>query len=80
MTDDQLHALWLRGASVAAIAKQASCSGTAIKSRLVRLRRKEGEQRWPIHAATQHAKGSGNVWHKRKRASTSTLPPLPSLR
>lgn len=79
MTDDELHTLWLRGVSVEAIARQALRSSTSVRSRIKRLRAKEGQERWPIRMDTQHAKGSGEGRYQKKRAGTTTLPPLPSL-
>lgn len=81
VTDDQLHAMWLRGASVAAIARQALRSTTSVRSRLKRLRAKEGEERWPVRQEPRPLPGHGvgRKGYQRKRAGPTTLPPLPSL-
>lgn len=78
MTDDELHALWLAGHPVEAIAQHASRSRAAIRGRIKRLRAKDPEA-WPIRTETQHAKGSGAGRYQKKRVGASTLPPLPSL-
>jgi hypothetical protein len=78
MTDDELHTAWVGGVLVQTIAHDAQSTMHAIAGRVRRLRRKEGEDRWPLRASVAQTKPNKHAHVK--RAGASTLPPLGSLR
>jgi hypothetical protein len=78
MTDDELHAAWIAGHSVTAIATRAETTPAALANRVRRLRRKEGLERWPYHGLPNKLRTRDPDPPKRLKRGSSTLPPLPS--
>lgn len=77
MTDDDLRAMWVYGASLKAMSEASGRNKVNLQSHIRRLRHREGEERWP-------KRGSGPIEAKPpqsrpQRAGASTLPPLASL-
>lgn len=77
MSDDELRAMWVYGASLKAMSEASGRNKVNLQSHIRRLRHREGEQRWPKRggAALVNPPPKPQV----KRAGASTLPPLASL-
>ena len=77
MTDDELQAMWVAGASLRAMVALSGRNKVNLMSHIRRLRRREGEQRWPKRMGGPIPPKSTPP--QAKRAGASTLPPLASL-
>ena len=78
MSNDDLNALWIAGTPLAQLVSAAKQTKDALLGRIARLRKREGEQRWPRrpNVIKQGARRSPPHLH---RAGKTTLPPLGSL-
>ena len=83
MTDDELSAAWRDGATLKALQVCTGRTKDSLQKYLGRKRAAEGEERWPrrVNPITAQAKAKAAVQPQPqiKRATGSTLPPLPSL-
>lgn len=81
MTDDELSAAWRAGASLKALQARTGRTKDSLQKYLGRKRAAEGEERWPRRANPIKAQERAAAPQPQvKRATGSTLPPLPSLR
>ena len=83
MTDDELSAAWRGGASLKALQARTGRTKDSLQKYLGRKRAAEGEERWPRRANPIAAQAKAKAVQPQpqiKRATGSTLPPLPSLR
>ena len=82
MTDDELSAAWRGGASLKALQARTGRTKDSLQKYLGRKRAAEGEARWPRRANPIKAQAKAKAVQPQpqiKRATGSTLPPLPSL-
>jgi hypothetical protein len=80
MTDAELHSAWLAGETVLSMAHKTGVTIDAMAARIRRLRRREGDVKWPRRDTLTSLRASHPKEPSAKRAGVSTLPPLASLK
>lgn len=77
----RLHQYWtIDGLTAAEIARRFGTTSTAVVGKVARLRRREGEERWPHRDSPVRPAVPAPRHPRRLRAGASTLPPLSSLK
>ena len=76
ISDGELQVLWVTGAKEAQLVKATGQSKDAVNGRIARLRKREGEERWPRRPGIIKAKNRPPAL---RRAGKTTLPALGSL-